>query len=81
VRARKPRAATADNGLEDLGRDTTDALGHSRDQLIAIEAARPWAVRILLAAAIGDRGDALQRGLAFLIAHFYNGKVLEAQRT
>jgi hypothetical protein len=81
MRARKARAVPIDVGPEAMGREATDALCHARDQLVAIEAARPWAVRALLAAAIGDRADVRRRGLAFLVGHFYNGPALDAQQT
>jgi hypothetical protein len=79
TRRRAGQATAADLDPEALGRQATDSLLGARARLLAVEAAGPWASRILLAGAVGDRRDVVGRAVAFLVAHFFDGKNLEAQ--
>ncbi len=55
------------------------ALFDSRGRLEALEAARGWAARIVLAAATGDRADVTRGAIGFLM-RFFDGKRLDDSR-
>jgi hypothetical protein len=66
--------------VERKAQETIDTMLEARQRFVALEAARGWAGRIVLAAVVGDREDVVRDALNFLIARFFEGKRLDDQR-
>jgi hypothetical protein len=66
--------------VERKAREIVDTMLEARQRLLALEAARGWSGRIVLAGVTGDREDIVHDAMNFLLVRFFEGKRLDDQR-